>query len=176
MIGTTSATPAEAVEPVSPPPGWPAPQHITYYSECRNLLGALGQKLTSALANAGLFAAAICTAIVTIRERFGPQRFEDVLLVFAGVVGLGMYWRIVAKYFLQLRYIGEIMEELEKEFPLPRIPEARPQLRLMTVLRHSDASFYRGWKSRAWVHGYCVALLLVVLAAAVVGRWPWSWP
>jgi len=144
---------------------WTKREWLSYYSECRQFLLALGQKFVSLLAQASVFAFASCTVILAAREKLNIVFPRNLLLALPAIAGLALYIKITSAYSRQLKGIGRIMEEIETEHLV--VP---PELRLLQTLRRPEYAFFASPTSYRLVQVYYVALPLIIAGSVWVTR------
>ena len=144
---------------------WTKSDWLSYYSECRQFLLALGQKFVSLLAQSSVFAFASCTVILAAREKLGIVFPRNLLLALPAIAGLALYIKITAAYFRQLKGIGMIMEAIETDrLAVP------PEIRLLQTLRKPEYAFFARPGSYRLVQVYCIALPLIIVGSVWATR------
>src|SRR5690349_1733823 len=106
---------------------------LSYYSECRQYELVMGQKFTTLLGQASVFAFAAGTGILALADRLAVVSPGDLFFGAALAISLGllMYAAIILKYFLQIRFTGGIMLEIEEKI----LGEDANRLGVIHVLR-----------------------------------------
>jgi hypothetical protein len=123
----------------------------------------MGQKFTTLLGQASVFSFAAATGIFTLADKLKVVSFHSLWVAIPSTVGLVMYAVITLKYFLQIRYTGGIMLDIEARL---LGPEAT-RLGLIHILRNPRSAFYGTQWTFALVWLYALILILLPWAAVL---------
>jgi len=138
-----------------------------YYVECHKFGLYQGNKFTSLLSQASVFALAVCAAIVTAAEKLKVSYPQNWLIAGPALAGLCAYGSMIVVSFLQTRAAGSEMVRIERDgFGFPA------GVGLLSRMRSSSAAFF----GRTWtlylVLGYLLAMMGLVIASAILSRVP----
>lgn len=164
---TDTGTDEASSSPLNAAPTTPAFDWATYYAECHKFGLYQGNKFTSLLSQASVFALAVCTAIVTAAEKLKVSYPQNWLIAGPALAGLCAYGAMIVVSFLQTRAAGSEMVRIERDgFRFPS------GVGLLSRMRSSSAAFF----GRTWtlylVVAYLLALAGLVIASATLSRVP----
>jgi hypothetical protein len=139
---------------------WGREESLKYYAECREMLWGLGQKFSSLVVQASVFATAVCAALVALGRDASLSWPQNLWVAGTAVLALVPFWWITWRYSLQAYELGEIMIKIEKEkFGMTVDDGALQRLRAKAPL------FGHRWRGRI-VYGYMVTLVVLILLTA----------
>jgi hypothetical protein len=143
---------------------WGKTEWLTYYSNCREFLLALGAKFVMLMTQASVYASAACTAMLALHHEFAdkPAVPREIYMSLSAplVLPLLVYWYFLVRYFYQTRETGSVMKAVEDLFV-----SVAPELRLLSQLRKvRKARLYGSRLTVAFVWFYPPLLAFAILA------------
>ena len=115
---------------------WTRGDWLSYYTQCREFQGGLAERFTAFITQASVFAAASCAVLTGLEKTAIIWAPAYLCLGIATSLPLFIYWRLLIAYYNQIKTVGDVLVEIEKQYL--RIPSSAA---LLQELR-SHASFY----------------------------------
>jgi hypothetical protein len=134
---------------------------LEYYKQCRELQAGAASRFAQFIAQASIFVAAICTAMISLRN-YIDAGFAFLWIAVVASMPLFVFWRMIVAYFRQISAASLILHKLEQKFEIPE------DLALLTSLRKPGTAFYTSPSGKLVAFGYLPLLIGVMLATALV--------